>query len=178
MGEHCIFSEDSSSRKTHALISRLNKYRNITWSVLHFHAFHPKTTKAFAKSDYVSCAATLKRGKIVRWLWCRWLNWCKESLGARLYELHSHLWWQYGHKDLLQITQSSCGKAWHEINSNSFVLAWPPWAGFHYAAFLISLSLKYRTRSDNEILWNVKSSSELPKSFFKKAWFSDRILCY
>lgn len=101
-------------------------------------------------------ATALKRGKSVWWLWYRWLNWCKESSRAQLYELQSHLWWQYGCKDLVQITQSNCGKAWHEINSNSFVLVWPPWAGFHYTAFLISLSLKYWTWSDNEIFMKCK----------------------
>lgn len=130
--------------------------RNVTYSVLHFHAFHQRTTKPFANSGYVSRATTLRRGKRIQWLWCRWLNWRKESLRAWLYELQSHLWWQYGRKDLLQITQSNCGKAWHEINSNSFVLVWPPWAGFHYTAFLISLSLKYWTRSDNEIFMKCK----------------------
>lgn len=101
-------------------------------------------------------ATAFKRGKSVWWLWYRWLNWCKECSRARIYELQSHLWWQHGHKDLLQLTQSNCGKAWHKINSNPFVLDWPVWAGFHYAAFLISLSLKYWTTSGKEIFMKYK----------------------
>lgn len=47
-----VLLKDSSSGKTHASISRLNKQKY--YSVLHFHAFQQKTTKAFANSDYVS----------------------------------------------------------------------------------------------------------------------------
>lgn len=101
-------------------------------------------------------ATAFKRGKSVRWLWCRWPNWCKECSRTWIYELQSHLWWQHGHKDLLQLTQSKCGKAWHKISSNLFVLVWPIWAGFHYTAFLISLSLKYWSRSGNEIFMKYK----------------------
>lgn len=129
--------------------------RNITVSCISM--FFIRRPQKLLQTQITSVIPTaLKRGKSVRWLWYRWLNWCKESSKAWLYELQSHLWWQYGRKDLLQITQSNRGKAWHEINSNSFVLVWPPWAGFHYAAFLISLSLKYWTRSDNEIFMKRK----------------------